>query len=426
MPGARCGREGGVLRGFWLSAGGWVRLALGMRVIAVVARVLCGAGCVFALSGCKHFTSWQEKEKPFEDTKPAEPVKLPESAQTLADTQLARAVENEQALFQALVEQPNRYTVAERDRRFGDVAAEYEAYLARNQDSVYGFILYGKFLRRIGENTKALVAFLRANRLDPNLGVVKQQIGTLLAEEGRYQLALPYFLAAIRLAPEVAVYQYQLGELIAFYRDSFVERDGMDGPMLDRQMLAAFESAARLAPEEPGYRWRFAEAFYDVGTPDWERALAAWGVLEDSTRSEAERDVVRLHMARVLTELGRFEEAEAKLNATVDRPVLRMTRAQVQEAVRARVACRPPKKPAPLPPPSLLPEPAVAGVDLRPKVNIVPKRSVLERAQQQGGEVTGPVVPMPQVAPGDAALLGPLLNAEPKPEGPAPVPVILP
>lgn len=216
------------------------------------------------------------------------------------------------------------------EQRFGALAREYESYLADNPDHFEARLLYGKLLVTLGQHEMAIRQFLVVDQEHPTLPVVKQQIGNYLAETGRYMAALPYFLNAIDLAPDEPLYPYQLGLLLYQYRDFYLEDRFYDRAALDSQMLAAFRRAAELAPDERAYRQRYAEAFYDVETPDWEEALRQWESLAATARTRLESDAVRLHRARVLHRLGRTPEALRLAGEPVD-PALEFSRSRLRE-----------------------------------------------------------------------------------------------
>jgi hypothetical protein len=81
--------------------------------------------------------------------------------------------------------------------------------------------------------------------------------------------------------------------------------------------------------------------------PDWNTALAAWDALAKVVSAPAELEVIRLHRARVLLELGRRDEAKPLLDLPV-RPALEAAHAQLLKMMESP----PPAKPASIPPSS--------------------------------------------------------------------------
>lgn len=221
------------------------------------------------------------------------------------------------------------------ERRATALSYRYDELVARVPNNVDVMILYGKFLRRVGQNYQANVLFSHADHLSPNLAVVKQQLGNYLAEQGNYPEALTYYLKAIELEPKEAVYHYGLGELLATFRDKFVADGAFTDEKIDAETLSAFAQAVELAPENKDFAFRHAEAYYDIKTPKWEEALALWtGVSERKDLSKYEKDATRLHMARINCELGRNKVALALVRDDVD-PVLGATRTRLLKRINS-------------------------------------------------------------------------------------------
>lgn len=247
---------------------------------------------------------------------------------TMEEIALERIQEKEATLLLEVTILPDDMQAEEKHRRLVNIFSDYENFIARFPESELGYIFYGKLLRKAGMNQKANNMFFRANQINPNLPVVKQQIGNFLAEEGKFELALPYFLNAIELAPSVARYHYQLGELLYTYYEAFLSKKVFDRATLDTQMHHAFARAAELEPNELTYAFRYAESFYDLENPNWDRALEEWGKLSARAKSSREQDIIRLHQARIYIISGRRDEARALLSS-INQPALEATRQEL-------------------------------------------------------------------------------------------------
>jgi tetratricopeptide (TPR) repeat protein len=210
------------------------------------------------------------------------------------------------------------------------VVEGYEALVKANPDFAAAWAAYGLFLcEPVIENRKpALALLLTANRLDGDLPVVKNQIGVLLAEEGRVIEALNYFLAASDLAPEVALYHFQIGLLLDEARDVFLRTKAWTPATIDRTVLEAFRHAVELAPERTDYAYRAAEVYNTLAEPRWEEAYATWSKLETRLKGNTERQTVRLQMARTQWKIGHAAAAR-ELAASVDEGVLQGQKAKL-------------------------------------------------------------------------------------------------
>ena len=123
-------------------------------------------------------------------------VKSREEGLTLAQTKLAAIVAKENRLFAAASDE-RVMNEKELTRKIQDLVSDYESYLIDNPNDVTALILFGKFLRRVDQPGPATGMFLKADKINSNLSVVKQQIANYLAEKGRIADALPFLLRAV-------------------------------------------------------------------------------------------------------------------------------------------------------------------------------------------------------------------------------------
>lgn len=204
-----------------------------------------------------------------------------------------------------------------------DLCFAYEDLLKKHPDEAAVYVGYGMLLSHplLDERRRAATLLLRANQLDPDLPVVKNQLGNYLAEEGKPLEAVNYFMAAIRLDPRQALYHYQLGTLLAEARDTFLQSGEWTATSVDSALQGAFEEAMRLAPDDWRYAYRYGMSFYDVEKPDWERALTFWQRFEGGLKAGVEQQTARLHQARIHFLLGHSDDAKAILS-TVSEPIL--------------------------------------------------------------------------------------------------------
>ncbi len=93
-------------------------------------------------------------------------------------------------------------------------------------------------------------------------------------------------------------------------------------------MLKAFRQAATLAPDNFDFQMRLGEAYYDLSSPDWKRALVHWNKLQQQAANGLQGEILNLHRARVLGKLGRIEEAR-EATSLVKNPALQKSKQQV-------------------------------------------------------------------------------------------------
>ena len=257
--------------------------------------------------------------------------------QTQSDMDIQRLhkiSQREQTIYRQLETNPGFYTDEDLERKFGEIVLAYNNYLSENPEDTDALVLYGKLLRRIGENEKAFNVFLKADSINPMIAVVKQQIGNHLAETGNGKAALTFYLNAVDLEPMVPEYNYAVGEVLYNFRDELLRDQLFTRDALDREMLKAFRTAAKLAPDDFDLQMRLGETYYDLETPDWKAALLHWERLRKTAPDydELRCQILDLHLARVLTKLGRNEDAR-RLTDEITQPALQASRQKILEEI---------------------------------------------------------------------------------------------
>lgn len=221
-------------------------------------------------------------------------------------------------LFEAYAREENPVDRTSMETQLYGIKDEYQALLSKNQSNVAVLVTFGLFLAQIDQREDSLKLLLKADSLDPTQPQVKNQLGNFMTEEANFALALPYFLDAIKLQPKEPLYHYQLGNLLFYFRDAIIRAKVFTEAHLNEQMFDAFKNAARLGSDNLAYRYRFAEAYYDIPDADMEEALKEWEDIENSTYSEADKQIVRLHQANVHLIIGNREMVPYILDKVTD------------------------------------------------------------------------------------------------------------
>ena len=240
---------------------------------------------------------------------------------TLPQRNLKRIVERQKIILDNANKSGESVDVESIRVQLQEVCHDYDMLVHDSPNFAAGYASYGYLLSKLGMNKEAAVMLLKANALDPDIPLVKNQLGNYLAEEGRPLEAINYYIAAIKLSPQEPLYHYQLGTLLYEARNEFVKKGVYTRPKLDEAMLNAFKKAAELAPDRIEFTYRYAEAFYDLEKPDWPGALIQWAHLEEKAKTVLERETMRLHAVNVLIKDGRFDHASL-LVGTITSPEL--------------------------------------------------------------------------------------------------------
>ena len=244
-------------------------------------------------------------------------------AVNMADRTLKKIVERQKEVFAEAAKQGDNLDEGSFRQHLQSITHDYELLLRNNPTFAAGYAAYGYLLTKVDMRHEATAMLLKANQLDPDIGLVKNQLGNLLAEDGKPLQAAPYYIAAIKLEPNEPLYHYQLGTLLVEARDAFLKSGEWTREALDNAMHHAFKQAAELAPDRFEFAYRYAESFYDLEKPNWDGALKAWSALEEKAPTAIERQTMRLHAANICLKLGKPAHASALLE-TVDEPKLQV------------------------------------------------------------------------------------------------------
>lgn len=255
----------------------------------------------------------------------------PAGAETLAERTLKEVVARQKNIFARAEAEKDDLDEAWLRGELQTLINSYDVLIQKNPDFAAAHAAYGMLLGQVGMNREAVGILLKANQLDGEIPVVKNEIARLLIEDGKPAEALPWLTAAIKLAPDEPLYHYHLGKLLTEARDDLIATGNFTRAKLDEAMLESFRRGAELAPGNMAFAYRAAEAYYDLETPRWEEALKAWGALEEKAAPGLEQQTMRLHAANVLAKLGRAEHARALLITVTEEPLQKQKQTVLDE-----------------------------------------------------------------------------------------------
>ena len=242
-------------------------------------------------------------------------------AETLSEKALKEIVARQRNIFARAEQESEHLDEAWLRGELQNVITSYDVLIQKSPDFAPAYVAYGMLLGQVSMTKEAVGILLKANKLDPNIPVVKNQLAKHLAEDGKPVEALSWIMAAIDLAPKEPLYHYHLGLLLTEGRDEFIRTGQFTRPALDQAMLEAFRRAAEYAPDKFAYAYRAAEAYADLETPKWDEALKVWAALEDRAKPGVEQQTIRLQAANILLKQGQKDRASALL-VTVTEGVL--------------------------------------------------------------------------------------------------------
>lgn len=273
----------------------------------VLGRVfLLSCAVIFACAGCN------SHKKPTPDS-----VKINSNHKavlTLFEERLLNLVQESENLARDI--ELKKSSSLDARMRLNQLANVWSEFASEHKDNLETQILYGKFLRSARYDKDAYSVFLSVDKKNPNVAVVKQQLSTFETEQKEFKKAYLHIKEAVRLEPQNAVYQAQLGELLFKAGEELVKSSEISKEQRDDEMLSAFKSASQ-NNSDINFLIRYAQAFYDVKNPNLSEALMLWQKAETLAPLGFEKDEVRVHIANILIELNKFDEANSVLQKII-------------------------------------------------------------------------------------------------------------
>ena len=202
--------------------------------------------------------------------------------------------------------------------RFDGVRQGYRRFLQNHPDSAKGYLAYGSFLNDTGDEEGAKVQYENSKQLDPQNPAVWTTLAKYYGEHGPLTNAFKYYAEAIQLQPDEPVYYQNFATTVYLYRQDAQEFFYLTESQVFDKALELYRQAMRLVPDSLVLASDYAESYYGIRPLRTNDALVAWTNCLNIAKDENEREGVQLHLARVKIAAGRFDEAQAHLDAVTN------------------------------------------------------------------------------------------------------------
>lgn len=198
------------------------------------------------------------------------------------------------------------------------IRKRYEDFLKRYPNSARGHLAYGTFLNDIGEEQTAAFEYKKSIALDPSNPAAWNDLGNYHGEAGPITNAFADFEKAISLDQSEPVYYENLAVMVYLYRKDAKEYYHLTEPQIFDKSLALYRKAIQLDPHNFALATDYAESYYGIRPLRTNDALVSWTNALRIAHNEVEREGVYIHLARIKIAAGRFDEAQAHLNAVTN------------------------------------------------------------------------------------------------------------
>jgi tetratricopeptide (TPR) repeat protein len=202
--------------------------------------------------------------------------------------------------------------------RLDRVRSAYDNFLHTHPDHARGHLAYGSFLNDIGDEEKAVEQYEQSRELDPKNPAVWNNLANYYGEHSPQPKAFAYYTEAIRLNPAEPIYYQNFATTVYLYRKDAREYYHIDEQQVFDKALGLYRQAMALAPDNFVIATDYAESYYGIRPLRTNDALASWTNAMTVAHTDAERQGVALHLARVKIAAGMFDEARAHLAAVTN------------------------------------------------------------------------------------------------------------
>jgi len=198
--------------------------------------------------------------------------------------------------------------------RFEPVRKGYTDFLRRHPANAHGYLAYGSFLNDLGEEDAAAEQYEKSRQLDPKNPAVWNNLANYYGEYSPVTNAFAYYAKAIELNPREPVYYQNFATTVYLFRKDAREFYGINEQQVFDKALALYQQAMRLDAANFTLATDYAQSYYGIKPLRTNDALGAWTNALQVAQTDAEREGVYIHLARVKIAAGRFAEAQAQLD----------------------------------------------------------------------------------------------------------------
>ena len=210
------------------------------------------------------------------------------------------------------------------EQRLEPIKKAYDEFLRKHPDYVDAHLAYGSFLNEIGEEEDAIIQWEKARSLDPKNPSPWNNLANVFAHGGPIKKAFQYYERAIELGPEEPVYLHNLATVTYLFRKDAAETYRIDEEAVFNKSLELYRRAMKLDPTNMLLATDYAQSFYGIRPMRGADAVAAWTSALRLAKSQAEKEGIYLHLARVELASGFFAEAQKHLDLVKDPEMLEL------------------------------------------------------------------------------------------------------
>jgi tetratricopeptide (TPR) repeat protein len=203
-------------------------------------------------------------------------------------------------------------------RRLQPIREAYLSFIRRYPSNAPVRIAYASYLDGLGEEDAQAEQLDKASDLDPKNPAAWNQLANYYGHDGELTNAFACYAKAIEIDPSEPVYYWNLATTVYLYR---IDAEGyyhINEQQVFDKSLALYAQALKLDPTNFSLATDLAQSYYGIRPMRTNDALVSWTNALNVAKSEIEREGVYVHLARVKTYVGLYQEAHGELDSVTN------------------------------------------------------------------------------------------------------------
>lgn len=202
--------------------------------------------------------------------------------------------------------------------RIDVISGKYHEFIDRHPNYARGYMAYGSFLDQTGDEEAAKTQYENARQIDPKDPAAWNNLANFYGEYGPVTNAFAYYEQAMRLNPAEPVYIHNLAVTVYLFRPDAERFYHINEQQVFDKSIDLYHQAMKLAPKDFLLASDLAENYYGIKPFRTNDALVAWTNAYNVASTEAEREGIDIHFARVNWLIGRYADAQSYLDAVTN------------------------------------------------------------------------------------------------------------
>lgn len=228
-------------------------------------------------------------------------------------------------------------------QRFEPVENAYREFLKKNPNHLNGRIAFGSFLNDQGRESEAAEQYLKARDLDPKNAAVWNNLGNFYGHNSPVTNAFACYEKAIELNPNEQVYHQNFATTVYLFRRDATNYFRITEQQVFDKAMAHYRRALTLSSNDFKVATDLAQTYYGIQPPRVKEALEAWKEALKLAGDEAEREGVRIHLARWYRTAGDTIAARRELDL-VTNPIFATTKQNILRSLEKLSATNSPAR----------------------------------------------------------------------------------